>query len=80
MNLIIVETIVNPVLQITDDSNEVVISIDEVVNNINLQVQDIAIPGQTGKSFYSLAVEAGFTGTLEEYLETQKNIDGGLIY
>jgi len=80
MSIIIQETILSPILQITDDSNEVVISIDEVINNIDLQVQDVAIPGQTGKSFYSLAVQAGFRGTPQEYLETQKNIDGGLIY
>lgn len=80
MSIIIQETIINPILQINDDANEVIISIQENVTNYNLEVNEVAIPGQAGKSFYALAVQAGFRGTPQEYLETQKNVDGGLIY
>lgn len=80
MSIIIQETIVNPLLQVNDSTNQVIISIEEVVNNVDIHVNEVAIPGQPAKSFYSLAVQAGFRGTPQEYLETQKNIDGGLIY
>lgn len=80
MNIVIQETIVNPLLQVDDSTNQVIISISEVINNVDIQVNEVAIPGQTGKSLYDLAVQTGFAGTIQEYLETQKNVDGGLIF
>lgn len=46
---------------------------------INIVV-DMTRDGVDGKSAYQVAVDNGFVGTEAEWLESQKNIDGGLIF
>lgn len=36
--------------------------------------------GKAGKSAYQSALDNGFIGTELEWLDSQKNIDGGLIF
>jgi hypothetical protein len=51
----------------------ITINIDEVLENINIEVQEVGLKGdkgETGLSAYELAVDNGFNGTLEEYLES----------
>lgn len=75
--------------------NQTVKRYDVVVNQTTKQinVNIISQPKQTtvtisplgkrglkGKSNYEIAIENGFSGTELEWLDSQKNIDGGLIY
>ena len=72
MNIVIEEIVLNPILQI-----------DNVINEVNIEVSDVAIPGQkgdvgdvgeTGMSVYEIAVKNGFIGTELQWLESQKLI------
>ena len=72
MNIVIEEIVLNPILQI-----------DNVINEVNIEVSDVAIPGQkgdkgdvgeTGMSIYEIAVKNGFIGTELQWLESQKLI------
>ena len=64
------------------------VSINQVEKKINVTIQNVAKQvrvtisdlGARGFSNYDLATQNGFTGTLDEWLESQKNIDGGLIF
>ena len=64
------------------------VSINQIEKKINVTVQNVAKQlyvtisnlGARGFSNYDLAVQNGFTGTSSEWLESQKNIDGGLIF
>ncbi len=47
------------------------------INKISNEVKNInLIPGPNGKSSYEIALEKGFVGTVEEYLESLKGRDG----
>lgn len=74
MNIIIEETIITPLLQIDNVINEVVITVEETVNQVLIEVSDVAIPGANGKSAYQVAVDNGFVGTEIEWIESLKII------
>ena len=41
-------------------------------NPLNIAVQVPGLPGKDGKSAYEVAVEQGFVGTVDEWLERQR--------
>ena len=45
-------------------------------NPLNIAVQVPGLPGKDGKSAYEVAVEQGFVGTVDEWLESLKGRDG----
>lgn len=45
-------------------------------NPLNIAVQVPGLPGKDGKSAYEVAVERGFVGTVDEWLESLKGRDG----
>lgn len=45
-------------------------------NPLNIAVQVPGLPGKDGKSAYEVAVEHGFVGTVDEWLESLKGRDG----
>lgn len=45
-------------------------------NPLNIAVQVPGLPGKDGKSAYEVAVEQGFVGTVDEWLESLKGKDG----
>lgn len=45
-------------------------------NPLNIAVQVPGLPGKDGKSAYEVAVERGFIGTVDEWLESLKGRDG----
>lgn len=73
-----VQEIINITLNETTES--VIINTSENEVDITLEVAEMGAQGLKGKSNYEIAVENGFTGTQIEWLESQKNVDGGLIY
>ena len=76
------------IVEITTDvfPFDVVISCDkpeiiEVIENEPISVTiEMTRDGADGKSAYAIAVENGYIGTEIQWLESQKNIDGGLIF
>lgn len=82
-------------METTIEFHEVVenttIIIDEVTDSVSLEIietnevttfefQELGAPGITGKSNYQIAADNGFSGTELEWLDSQKNLDGGLIF
>ena len=69
---------------VTIEFHEVVenfsISFEETTEFITIEFQELGVPGEMGKSNYQIAVDNGFVGTELEWLDSQKNIDGGLIF
>lgn len=45
-------------------------------NPLNIAIQVPGLPGKDGKSAYEVAVEQGFAGTVDEWLESLKGRDG----
>ena len=64
--------------------NEIVKKYDVVVNQttnrIVVTISPLGKRGFNGKSAYQSALDNGFLGTELEWLNSQKNIDGGLIF
>lgn len=73
----IIENVSISIEEITDSVSIEVLETNEV---ITLEFQELGVPGLMGKSNYQIAVSNGFIGTELEWLESQKNIDGGLIF
>ena len=80
MDLIVQETIENYNIIVNEDTEDISIIVEETVINTNIFIEEIGIQGDRGLSNYEIAVKNGFVGTELEWLETQKNIDGGLIF
>ena len=79
-NITIQDTIEDYNISINEDSDDVSILITETVTNTNIVIDEIGIKGDTGISNYQIAVNNGFTGDEMQWLESQKNIDGGIIF
>ena len=80
MDLIIQETIENYNIIVNDNAEDISIIVEETVINTNIIIEEIGIQGDRGLSNYEISVKNGFIGTELEWLEIQKNIDGGLIF
>ena len=67
-------------ITINETTESVNIDIVENINIINIEVSEMGMQGLNGKSNYQVAVENGYIGTELQWLDSQKNVDGGLIY
>jgi len=78
-------------IEITEITQEVNLTVEETTNVVNLEVVETSTPvnievasiglqGLKGKSNYEIAVDNGFVGTEQQWLDSQNNIDGGLIF
>lgn len=74
------ETVENVSISFEEITDSFSIEIIETTEVLTIEFQELGVPGVIGKSNYEIAVDTGFVGTEIEWLESQKNIDGGLIY
>lgn len=82
MDLIIQDTIEDYNIIVNDNTEDISILITETVTNTNtnIVIEEIGIKGDTGISNYQIAINNGYLGNETQWLESQKNIDGGLIF
>lgn len=73
----IVENVTIIMDEVTESISVEIIETNEV---ITMEFQELGTPGIKGKSTYEIAVDNGFLGTETQWLDSQKNIDGGLIF
>ena len=79
-NIVIYEQIEVYSLQIDEVTDDVTISVQEIVEEYSISIEEIGLQGIPGISTYEIAVKNGFVGTELEWLDSQKNIDGGIIF
>lgn len=75
MNIIVTEIVEKVNVVVNEDI--VSLQINEVSEIITIKVEESSVPGI---STYEIAVKNGFVGTELEWLDSQKNIDGGIIF
>lgn len=78
-------------ISISFEEINVSVSFEETIDNVIVEIteaeevntivfDELGSPGLNGKSNYQIAVDNGFVGTEVEWLDFQRNVDGGLIY
>lgn len=87
MNILIEEIIEKPIINIQENIVSSPIQIEYVTLSYSINVEEVKIPGPSGKSAYEIAIQNGFIGTESQWLESLKlntltnlQLDGGLIY
>jgi hypothetical protein len=74
------EIVENVSISFEEITESISVEITETIEVTEIVFEELGVRGLTGKSTYQIAVDNGFTGTQTEWLESQKNIDGGLIF
>lgn len=74
------EIVQNISISFEEITESISVEIIETVEVTKIIFEELGTPGLIGKSTYEIAVYNGFIGTEKEWLDNQKNIDGGLIY
>lgn len=74
------EVVENVSISFEDITDAISIEITEILEVITIEFQELGVPGEIGKSNYKIALDNGFVGTESQWLDSQKNIDGGLIF
>lgn len=80
MRVSIYQNIKNYKVTVQEPKKALRVIITEKVNPIKVTINQLGARGYKGKSNYEIAIDNGFVGSELEWLESQKNIDGGLIY
>lgn len=74
------ETIENISISFMEITDSVSIEITETIEVLTIEFQELGVPGVRGESNYEIALNNGFVGNELQWLESQKNIDGGIIF
>jgi hypothetical protein len=80
MRVSIYQNIKNYRVTVQEPKKALRVIIAEKVKPAKVTISQLGVRGYKGKSNYEIAVDIGFLGTEIEWLDSQKNIDGGLIY
>lgn len=75
-----IEIVENVTLIIEDVTDDVSFEVFDTIEVVTLVFEELGVPGLIGKSNYEIAVDNGFIGTEQQWLDSQNNIDGGLIF
>jgi hypothetical protein len=75
--IIINENINNVIVSINELNEDVNVLINETFETFVIQIEE---KGQKGDSTYEIALLNGFVGTELQWLESLKDLDGGIIY
>jgi hypothetical protein len=80
MRVSIYQNIRNYKVTVQEPKKALRVIITEKAKPIKVTINQLGARGYKGKSNYEIAQDNGFLGSEIEWLESQKNIDGGLIY
>lgn len=80
MKVIINEIVKKYGVVVNQTTKQVKVNIVSKQEQISVLISPLGVRGFTGSSNYEIAVNNGFTGNELEWLNSQKNIDGGLIF
>jgi hypothetical protein len=80
MKVTINQTVKKSDVVINQTTKQIFVTIQSIAKQNSCTISPLGKRGFKGFSNYEIAVTNGFTGTEVEWLDSQKNIDGGLIY
>jgi hypothetical protein len=80
------EIIENVSVQVQENSENILVTVEEVIENVSITISEIGIQGTPGLSAYLIALNQGFIGTEQDWIDSLKiisqntKIDGGFIF
>lgn len=80
MKVIINETVKKYDVVVNQTTKQVNVNVLSQQKQISVMISPFGKRGFDGLTNYGIAIKNGYLGTEIEWLESQKNIDGGLIF
>lgn len=80
MEVVINQTVKKVNVEVNQSERKIVVNVLNQPQKINVLISTLGARGFKGKSNYEIAVDNGFVGTEQQWLDSQNNIDGGLIF